>query len=281
MRKIGSLSTAPAAERFHRYLQQTGIENRVDAEVGRWDLWVYDESQIPSAKEAFAEYQLTPDAKKFDAPAIVAPSRPEPEVVRPRRRQLKEVGNQNVPVTILTAVMCLWMTFATAFGQKTEILSDLLIAMPGSAQLVQVEKGEIWRLLTPIFLHFSPMHLAFNLYMFWMLGTVIERLKGTRTLFLLILTIGIASNLVQFSVSGPSFGGLSGVVYGLFGYLWMRSYLLPDDGLDMPQSMVTQMIFWIILCLVLRNQLPIANGAHFGGLFFGMLLGAFPRLWRR
>ncbi len=280
MRKIGSLSTATAAERFHRYLSHRGIENRVDAEKDSWDLWVYEESQVNEARESLAEFEINPVASKFDAPEPVVVK----EAPRPKRRERQiaiDSSSKNIPVTILTAVLCLWLTLSTNFGAKTELVNQLQIASPGSMELVEVEKGEVWRLITPIFLHFSFMHIAFNLFMFWTIGGVIERIKGHWALALLILTIAIFSNLVQFVAAGPGFGGLSGVVYGLFGYMWMRSVFLPNDGFFMPQQIVTQMILWAVICVLAKDYFPVANGAHFGGLVAGMIAGAFPRLWRR
>ncbi|HWL09200.1 MAG TPA: rhomboid family intramembrane serine protease [Planctomicrobium sp.] len=280
MRRIGNLSTASAAERFHRYLSHRGIDNRVDAEKEQWDIWVYDETHIADAKEALVEFEQNPKSAKFDAPVVAAPKK---EVVPKRRevRELRDPAASNLPITIMTAVLCLWLTLSTGFGSKTELLADLQIATPGSTHLTQVQQGEVWRLVTPIYLHFSVMHIGFNLYIFWMLGGVIERVKGSRSLLFLILSIAIFSNLVQFYASGPGFGGLSGVVYGLFGFLWMRSVLLPSDGFFMPQSIVTQMILWAVICVIARDYIPVANGAHFGGLVAGMALGAAPRLWRR
>src|SRR5207253_2404761 len=83
--------------------------------------------------------------------------------------------------------------------------------------LDHLKRGQVWRVLTPAFIHFSILHLMFN--MFWLLdlGTMIETRRGTLKLLGLVLLSGILGNLGEYFWSGPFFGGMSGVVYGLFG----------------------------------------------------------------
>ena len=71
---------------------------------------------------------------------------------------------------------------------------------------------------------------------------------------------------------GPVFGGMSGVVYGLLGYVWIRGKFDPGSGLYLHSYTVTMMIIWFVACLtgVLG---PIANTAHAAGLVMGMAWG--------
>jgi hypothetical protein len=88
------------------------------------------------------------------------------------------------------------------------------------------------------------------------------------------------SNLAQFFVRGPIFGGMSGVIYGLFGYIWIRGRFDPASGLFLPQTTVTMMIIWFILCAV--NVIPnVANYAHGAGLLLGMAWGYLSSLHHR
>lgn len=279
MRKIGQLSAEKSAERLHRYLAHKGIENRVDANGSQWDIWVFDESQIPQAREIYHDFSTNPEASRFDAPAVVVKAPVAPPTPQPERGQ----RNRNVgpfSVTLVVSVLCFWFAIVTSFGNKTEEVAQLKMASSAAAGLSEIAQGQVWRLVTPMFLHFSAIHLLFNVYIFWMLGSAIERGKGNFELLWIVLVINLVANFTQYFLAGPNFGGLSGVVYGLFGYVWMRSRLLPSDGFYMPRSLVNQMILWAILCIIISDAIPIANGAHFGGLFAGMALGALPRLWR-
>jgi len=280
MRKIGTLNSAPQAERFGHYLAAQGIQNRVDAAGQEWEIWVYDEEQLARCREELDAFQSSPDAKKY---AVKAPPAPKP--ARPQRVVTASRGSERIQVTIIITALCMIVTLGTNYGKQFDVTNEVRIA-PVGGDLSNILHGQVWRLFTPMFLHFNLLHLGFNIYMFWILGGVIERIRGSWTLLALILLIALPSNLIQYSLSGGSFGGLSGVVYGLFGYLWMRSVFLPEDGFYMPESIVLQMIVWAIFGLTgnmfgLTDAIgAIANGAHFGGLFTGMLIGVLPRLWK-
>ena len=72
---------------------------------------------------------------------------------------------------------------------------------------------------------------------------------------------------------------MSGVLYGLFGYLWMKSRYEPFTAYYVTQSMVIWMIGWSVMCIsgILG---PIGNAAHIAGLIVGIILGRWPSLWR-
>jgi GlpG protein len=133
----------------------------------------------------------------------------------------------------------------------------------------EIREGQVWRLFTPIFLHFGVLHLLFN--MFWLrdLGSVIELKKGALWLAFMVLTIAAGSNLAEYAWSQwPQFGGMSGVVYGLFGYIWIKGRLQPHEQFFMPQQTVIIMLAWLVICMT-GSLGPIANAAHVAGLGLG------------
>jgi len=139
-----------------------------------------------------------------------------------------------------------------------------------SNTLPEVRKGQIWRLATPIFLHStqSIMHILFNMYMFLFFAAVMEQLLGKVHLILFMLIVGIISNFTQFLVNGPNFVGMSGVLYGLFGYIWIRSKNEPGSQFFIDQTNVIILMGWLVICFL--GIIPnIANYAHAGGLVAG------------
>ena len=88
---------------------------------------------------------------------------------------------------------------------------------------MELKQGEIWRPVTPIFMHFGIIHILFNMMWLKELGTMIEFKNGSLKMLLMVLIIAVVSNVGQDYYKGPYFGGMSGVVYGLFGYIWMKS----------------------------------------------------------
>ena len=139
--------------------------------------------------------------------------------------------------------------------------------------------GEIWRLVTPIFMHVNPIHIFFNMWWLASLGTMIEVRRGALRLLGLILIAAVFSNLGQYmwmermDPGEPHiFEGMSGVVYALFGYIWMKSLYEPEQGLYMHPNTVNVMLLWLVLCMT-GVVGPIANAAHFVGLMVGVALG--------
>jgi GlpG protein len=139
--------------------------------------------------------------------------------------------------------------------------------------LPEVRAGEVWRLITPIFLHGDFMHIIFNMMWLAQFGKFIESRFGGAKLLALVMAIGVGSNLVQYvSAEHPYFGGMSGVNYGLFGFLWMKGKFGRDQNWQMHPQTVQLMLMWMVLCFTGLLG-PIANGAHVGGLVIGALLG--------
>jgi GlpG protein len=150
----------------------------------------------------------------------------------------------------------------------------------GIESLPEVRRGEVWRLVTPIFIHMSIMHLLFNMYWLFVLGGMVEDRYGSLWLMLFVIVTAVVSNLAQFFWSGPFFGGMSGVGYALFGYIWMKSKFDPAAGLYIGERDVFLMLLWFVVCFTGWVG-PVANAAHAGGLIAGVILGYVPRLLRR
>lgn len=142
--------------------------------------------------------------------------------------------------------------------------------------------AQYWRLVTPAFLHFGVFHIVFNCLWLWDLGRRLEHLIGTFHYIVFFLVSATVSNLTQYFWHDQFilFGGMSGVVYALVGYIWIRQWLNPSPLLAVPKGIIIFMLVWLLLGLsgFIDYFLAggIANGAHLGGLLVGMLIaGAF------
>ncbi len=134
-----------------------------------------------------------------------------------------------------------------------------------------------WRWWTPALLHFSLLHLVFNLLWWWQLAQIIERLQSTRRLLLLSLLCAGVSNAVQWLWSGPHFGGLSGVIYGLAAYATFYPRWRPEINLRWPLSLFWALLIWALLASTSWFTAlwgATANAAHFSGLICGIVLAA-------
>ena len=146
--------------------------------------------------------------------------------------------------------------------------------------LGDIARGQVWRLVTPIFIHMSFLHLLFNLFWLRDLGGMIETRRGTWTLAGLVLAGAAIPALAQNFWDGPYFGGMSGVVYALFGYVWMKGRYQPHLNMGVNQNTVTIMLIWLVVCMTGLVG-PVANAAHVFGLIVGLVWGFFPAGWRQ
>lgn len=154
--------------------------------------------------------------------------------------------------------------------------------------LPRIREGQVWRLVTPIVLHFGILHLLFNMFVLRDLGRLVESRIGTWRFAALVLVVAIVSNLAQYyfpSRANPvaalgSFGGMSGVLYGLLGYAWMKSRYEPRAGIYVHPNTVTFMMIWLVVCALGLISF-IANWAHGAGLVVGMAIGVTPYAWRK
>jgi membrane associated rhomboid family serine protease len=161
------------------------------------------------------------------------------------------------------------VAFVSGLGTSFSALQSLLISAPDHGVLSDILSGQVWRLITPIFIHFGLMHLVFNALWVWDLGIVIENKKGLWFYGSFVLVVAIISNLAQYLLAGsPLFGGLSGVVYGLFAYVWIRGRFDANFDAGVRKATVNMMLAWFVLCWTGLLG-PIANWAHTAGLFAG------------
>ncbi|MDB4331627.1 rhomboid family intramembrane serine protease [Rhodopirellula sp.] len=147
--------------------------------------------------------------------------------------------------------------------------------------MASVRQGQLWRLITPLFLHADELQLAFNVMWLFFLGSTIEKIQGSWFLMGLILFTQTCGMLLQVALpvdsvmpsalQGSPFAiGSAGAVYGLFGYLWARPFFSPDYPVYLVPANVILMLLWLALCMT-SAMAPISIGAHLGGLVAGIL----------
>jgi GlpG protein len=172
-------------------------------------------------------------------------------------------------VSIVLIALCALVALISNLGESRSALQLLFISDPRSQGLSDIFNGQVWRLFTPIFIHFGIMHFVFNMMWIWDLGKLIEAKKGAKFYILFVLVVAALSNLAQYVfVHSPFFGGMSGVVYGLFGYIWIRGRYDPKFSADLHKTTVNMMLIWFLLCWTGLLG-PIANWAHTAGLLIG------------
>ena len=301
MRKLGTLSVAEGIDRFRDYLFIHGIETRIERQGTEYVIWVLNEDQIPQARAELQLFQQNPDDPRFREAVSAAQTLREKklneEIAAQRQRidvRKRWLGHQRrVPVTAFLVMLSVWVAVVTHLGSDENTRSQFMMAdwvrdadtdqivAPTLAQVF--ENREYLRWFAPIFLHFGPLHLLFNMSATLAYGRAIEQRSGSLRMLGIVAVIALVSNFSQLAMSGPNFGGMSGVDFGLFGFLWMKSRFAPDYGVFIGRDYVRTTLFFGVMCL--SGALgPVANTAHFTGMFTGMALAMIPlipRIYRR
>jgi GlpG protein len=288
MRMIGHVESEPSARTISDYRYVKGIKNQVEAEGdGKWAIWILAEEEIEQARGLLRTYLANPNdssVKHTAAQAEELRDREEQDQTATQKRRFDRdrlfpaggwASRGRVTLALIAISVLVFVAREyTSVSQWTQYLFITDAPFSTSRDLPEVREGQVWRLLTPIFLHFSILHILFNMLWLQDLGAMVENRKGTVYLLLLVAVIGVASNVAQFYVTGRSeFGGMSGVVYGLLGYVWMKGKYDPASGMFLHPSTVAMMLIW--LALGFTNYLPVqmANTVHTVGLAVGVIWG--------
>ena len=190
--------------------------------------------------------------------------------------------NFHIPIIIFAILFALISNFGSVIS-AIELLTFTNINVTNQGYISMFDFDETfwignqwWRLITPIFIHFSFAHLAFNCLWIFILGEKIENTDGSLIFILLVIFSAILSNCLQYFWTETSlFGGLSGVIYGLIGFCMIVEFDSQYDRYKLPPALYLFMIVWLLLgfagILDLFGFGSVANFAHLGGLISGIL----------
>ncbi len=291
MRLIGHLPDEESARRFADFLLVESMESQVEPEAGgQWAVWVHDDEHLDQAASELEAYRREPGSKKYvGAAKPAAEKRAQEDAVHQDyvKRQfdrksiwpgtlLSRAGTCTFALIGISVVVFILMQADESLVRKW--LSIVKMNISGDSYrfdsrfLYDVRSGQAWRLFTPIFLHFDVMHILMNMWLLMDLGGAIERRYGAGWTLLLVLVVAAISNTLEYAFSSPGFGGMSGVVFGLFGFVLVQSKYNPFSNFYVSPMMTAILLFWFVFCIV---GLPgeIANFVHWGGLASGAVIG--------
>ena len=168
----------------------------------------------------------------------------------------------------------------------TVVVSFLALQPEGSGvlRLLWLDKrgladGEWWRLLSPVLVHGSLLHLAFNMYFLYLVGPLVEQVYGSARFLVLYLLTAATASLASYLLGGPGASvGASGALFGLCGVLLVGRVLHRPALQGQQRAMMSQIGGLVVINLVLGFGLNtfggnIDNFAHLGGLAGGLWLG--------
>ena len=299
MRQIGPPLPASQASTLADVLLADGIKTHLGGTPNGMEVWVIDEDRLNRARELLATFLADPEASRYAEARNKAKqvrteeNKTEREYERLQHRIEKRMTRTaRDQVTLFLVVVSVAVSlFSISFvnrqdsnldeGAPEQVVRWLSFANPtahiGKPE-AQIPWMEPWRMVTPIFLHFGVMHLVFNMLMLISMGSRVERAIGPYRYAALVLALAIFSNLAQgLMVPHHNFGGMSGVVYGIFGFIWVQMSRAPSRGLAVDGLTSFIMMAWFFAGFSSQFNMggaAVANHAHAGGLLMGLLIGA-------
>lgn len=178
------------------------------------------------------------------------------------------LGSASLAVAGLTAALYLAMALAGPGGSPFSLPTRMLVRF-GAKYTPLIAAGEWWRLVNPIFLHASIIHVGFNVYALASLGPVVEEVVGGRRFLVIYVATGMASFAASaWFAPGSLSVGCSGALFGLIGFGIAHGYLRGS------RRLAGQLTRWALFGAILLLVPGIDHAAHAGGLVAGLLLGS-------
>ncbi len=259
------------AQAFVDYLKTLGVAVQARAQGGSVAIVLEDDRQLDQAQAELKRFLAEPDHERYrQASWEVEDDGGAAQRLNPvyRGASLVQLLRQGGLVTNGIFLVCLAVFIYTNQGADGTARAPLLFFHDLESM---ANSGQYWRWITPALLHFGIVHFSFNLFSWWVFGGIIERAQSATRLLGIFLACAVVGNGIEFFWNRDNFGGLSGVVYGLLGYLWFYGRFNPQAPIRLPSGMVIFMLAALVLGF--SNILPVANMAHLGGLLTGCLLG--------
>ncbi|MGA9533565.1 MAG: rhomboid family intramembrane serine protease [Anaerolineales bacterium] len=148
---------------------------------------------------------------------------------------------------------------------------DLLLAV-GAKSNADIMHGQIWRLLTPIFLHVGLLHIGVNMYSLYIIGPAVERPFGSARFTAIYFLSGVGGVASSLAFSQQRSAGASGAIFGLLGALAGFLYIHRSVFGQAASGQLRQIVFVALLNLAIGLSPGIDNWGHIGGLLVGIAL---------
>lgn len=259
MELLGQLHNERACKAFTDYLSVHQIDCKVEILGKTLSIYVAEED-LEQADEFFQEFVSNPNQEKY---LQASWQLNEPVSGKTQSLGLSKIWHANGPFTKLITLLCVGIYCLSVMGYFEAIFTSLSF----STQLDQ-----FYRLFTPAIMHLSAIHLAFNMSWWWYLGGKIENHLSLYLLVAITVITGVASNVTQALVVDSNFAGLSGVNYGLAGFVWLYGKMNNDSNVNLPNNIFGFLMVWMILGFADILPIGMANWAHLFGLLTGLAL---------
>lgn len=184
-------------------------------------------------------------------------------------------------VSIAAVIACVAVFVGLSIQNDFESVDAL--ARWGYVPAASIWQGALWGLVTCAFVHFGLWHLVFNCYWLWVLGRRFERAIGSLSFLAFLLGSAFVTSSCELAASDSPGIGASGMVYAIFGAMWLLRDRFPSFEQALDQRTTGIFAIWLVGCMALTylEVVDIANAAHLAGLWFGAAATGFFRVGRK
>lgn len=275
MHNLHEFQNLRAAQAFSDYLHSLGIDNYIEDNQFNFKLFIKHNEQIDKAQLELNEFLQNPNQAKYLAASWhTGSTKQDSSLLAYQHTHLfTNFISHGGLITHCIFIACIIIYTLTTLGLFNPIQSSLAFFTQQP-----FDYWQSWRFVTPAFLHFSALHIIFNLLWWWQLAGVIEKQQGKQHIILLFLVTAITSNFAQYYLVSPYFGGLSGVVYGLVGYCWLFGVINKNSKVNLPNAYFIFLLVWLALGFIDILPVNVANYAHLIGLLSGGVLAIMTSL---
>ena len=264
MLMITSFTNPRVAQAFVDYMATQGVILTLQHHT-QTDVWLADESRAGFVQNELARFLENPADPRYLA-ASWQSGQTGSGLHYHRFPFIATIRERAGAVTLLLMAACIIVFILMSVVGDQPVMIALAWPYDASVQF------EFWRYFTHALMHFSVLHILFNLLWWWYLGGLVEKRLGSGKLIVITVISALLSGYVQHMFSGPWFGGLSGVVYALMGYVWLRGERDPQSGIYLQRGLITFAVIWLIAGWFDLFGMAIANGAHVTGLIVGLAM---------
>lgn len=261
---ITSFANPRIAQAFVDYMATQGVVLTIQQHT-QTDVWLADESRAQYVQDELQRFLDNPADPRYLA-ASWQSGNTHSGLHYQRYPFLSTLKSNAGPFTWVITAACIAVFLLMSIVGDQAVM--IWLAWPYDAEL----QFEVWRYFTHIFMHFSLMHILFNLLWWWYLGGMVEKRLGSGKLVVITVISALLSGFMQHKFGGPWFGGLSGVVYALMGYAWLRGERDPQSGIFLQRGLILFSLIWLVAGWFNVFGMSIANGAHMAGLVVGLAM---------
>lgn len=173
-------------------------------------------------------------------------------------------------------VLMIYLVVFICLQLRNNPVSNIILSKTENLNSIDVWHGSYWELFVSTFIHFEMWHFIGNFAWMFILGGLLELEIGRLKWILLYLSSAIISSVAQLAFSNNIGIGASGVIYSMFGFIWITRNVYPKFKVIATKETFYLLVGWLFICIFFTASgvLNVGNAAHIAGLLFGLGIGA-------